>query len=178
MYRLSRLKYVFPIGLFVCLFLDGALSHVWAPLFFHYPYSMASELVLLWLTLAYFFENGVEIPLIPFAVAAGVVADLYSSGILGLYMFLFPCIVGLTTILSKYFSSSFLSMIMIFFIDLVVFMTLNYWAYSLVSVTSLSFGDYLIYILAPTLALNLVYFVVLYWPIQAIFNWATDEKTA
>ncbi|MED7641661.1 UNVERIFIED_CONTAM: rod shape-determining protein MreD, partial [Lactobacillus acidophilus] len=25
MYRLSRLKYIFPIGLFVCLFLDGAL---------------------------------------------------------------------------------------------------------------------------------------------------------
>ena len=64
MYRLSRLKYVFPVGLFVCLFLDGAISHVWAPLFFHYPYSMASELVLLWLTLAYFFENGIEIPLI------------------------------------------------------------------------------------------------------------------
>ena len=139
---------------------------------------MASELVLLWLTLAYFFENGIQIPLIPFAVAAGVVADLYSSGILGLYMFLFPCIVGLTTVLSKYFSSSFLSMIMIFFIDLVVFETLNYWAYSLVGVTSLPLGDYLIFVLAPTLALNLVYFVVLYWPIQAIFNWATAEKTA
>lgn len=178
MYRLSRLKYVFPVGLFVCLFLDGALSHVWAPLFFHYPYSMASELVLLWLMLAYFFENGIEIPLIPFAAVAGIVADLYGSGILGLYMFLFPCVMGLTTIFSKYFSSSFLSMIMIFFIDLVAFSTLNYWAYSLVGVTSTPFGDYLVYVLAPTLALNLVYFMVLYWPIRAIFNWATDEKTA
>ena len=69
-------------------------------------------------------------------------------------------------------------MILIFFIDLVVFMTLNYWAYSLVGVTSADFGDYLIHVLAPTLALNLVYFVVLYWPIRSIFNWATDEKTA
>lgn len=178
MYRLSRLKYVFPIGLFVSLFLDGALSHVWAPLFFGYPYSMMSELVILWLVLAYFFENGIEIPLVPFAIAAGVVADVYCSGILGLYMILFPLIVGLTKILSRYFSSSFLSMITIFFIDIVAFITLNYWAYSLVGITMEGFGDFLIFTLAPTLALNLIYFVILYWPIRSLFDWSTDEKTA
>ena len=113
MYRLSRLKYIFPIGLFVCLFLDGALSHVWASFFFSYPYSMVSELVLLWLVLSYFFQDDIEIPLIPFAIAAGAVYDLYFSGILGLYIFLYPLIVEITKILSRYFSSSFLSMIMI-----------------------------------------------------------------
>lgn len=178
MYRLSQLKYVFPIGLFVSLFLDGSLSHVWASFFFGYPYSMASELVLLWLVLSYFFENGIDIPLIPFAVAAGIVADLYFSGILGLYMFLFPLIVALTKFLSRYFSSSFLSMIMIFFIDILVFELLNYWAYSLVGITQVGFGDFLVFTLAPTLALNLVYFVVLYWPIKSLFDWATDQKTA
>ena len=44
--------------------------------------------------LRYFFENGVDIPLIPFAIAAGIVADLYCSGVLGLYMVLYPCIVA------------------------------------------------------------------------------------
>ena len=88
MYRLSRLKYIFPIGLFVCLFLDGALSHVWAPLFFSYPYSMVSELVLLWLVLSYFFQDDIEIPLIPFAIAAGAVYDLYFSGISVLFFLL------------------------------------------------------------------------------------------
>ena len=144
MYRLSRLKYVFPLGLFVCLFLDGSLSHVWAPLFFRYPYSMASELVILWLVLS---------------------------------MVLFPCIVALTRMLAHYFTPSFLTNIMIFFVDLVVFATVNYWAYSLIGVTSVGFGDYLAFSLAPTLALNLVYFVVLYWPIRSLYSWATTEKT-
>ncbi|MCC4382652.1 rod shape-determining protein MreD [Limosilactobacillus reuteri] len=175
MYRLSRLKYIFPIGLFVCLFLDGALSHVWAPLFFSYPYSMVSELVLLWLVLSYFFQDDIEIPLIPFAIAAGAVYDLYFSGILGLYIFLYPLVVEITKILSRYFSSSFLSMIMIFFVDIVIFETFNYWAYYLVNITNVSFGDYLIYTLAPTLALNLIYFVVLFWPIRAIYRWALDD---
>ncbi len=177
MYRLSRLKYVFPIGLFISLFLDGALSHVWAPLFFHFPYSMASELVLLWLVLSYFFENGVDIPLIPFAIAAGIVADLYCSGVLGLYMVLYPCIVALTKVLAHYFSDSFLPAIMIFFVDIVVFTTVNYFAYYMVGVTSVGFGDFIIYSLAPTLLLNVVYFLVFYWPIQALYSWATSEKT-
>lgn len=178
MYRLSRLRYVFPIGLFVSLFLDGSLSHVWAPLFFHFPYSMSSELVILWLVLSYFFANGIEIPLIPFAIGAGVVADLYSSGILGLYMVLFPCIVALTRLLAHYFNGTFLTNIMIFFVDIVVFATVNYCAYYMVGVTGVNFGDYLAFSLAPTLALNLVYFVVLYWPIRSLFSWATSEKTA
>lgn len=178
MYRLSRLRYVFPIGLFVSLFLDGSLSHVWAPLFFHFPFSMASELVLLWLVLSYFFENGIEIPLIPFAIAAGVVADLYGSGILGLYMVLYPCIVALTRLLAHYFSETFLPALMIFFVDIVVFATVNYFAYYLVSVTNVGFGDYIIYSLAPTLLLNLVYFLILYWPVRQLFTWATSEKTA
>ena len=43
MYRLSRLKYIFPIY-FVCLFLDGALSRV-GTIIFQLSYSMVSELV-------------------------------------------------------------------------------------------------------------------------------------
>ena len=69
MYRLSRLKYVFPLGLFVALFLDGSLSRVFADFFFHYPYAMVSQLVIVWLVCAYFFEGDVQIPLMGFAVA-------------------------------------------------------------------------------------------------------------
>ena len=118
MYRLSRLRYIFPLGLFISLFLDGSLSNVWAKLFFSYPYSMMSELVLLWLVLSYYFEEDIEIPLIPFAALAGIVFDVYFTGILGLDIFLFPLIVELTKVLSRYFSQSFLTIIMIFFIDM------------------------------------------------------------
>ena len=102
MYRLSRLRYIFPLGLFISLFLDGSLSNVWAKLFFSYPYSMMSELVLLWLVLSYYFEEEIEIPLIPFAALAGIVFDVYFTGILGLDIFLFPLIVELTKAILTY----------------------------------------------------------------------------
>lgn len=176
MYRLSRLRYIFPLGLFISLFLDGSLSNVWAPFFFSYPYSMMSELVLLWLVFAYYFEGNIEIPLVPFAFFAGAVVDVYFTGILGLDLFLFPLIVELTKILSRYFSPSFLTIILIYFIDIVVFVSLTYIAYLLVGITQMDLSDFLIYTLTPTLALNLVYFVVLYWPIRRLFVWALSKK--
>ena len=137
---------------------------------------MVSELVVLWLVLSYFFEQDITIPLIPFAIAAGAVFDLYFSGILGLNVVLFPLIVELTKVLSRYFSPSFLTMIMIFFIDIVVLMVLTYWAYSLVGITSMGVGDFLLFTLTPTLALNLVYFVILYWPVSALYQHVLNDK--
>ena len=37
-------------------------------------------------------------------------------------------------------------------------------------ITHMNLGDYLVYTLAPTLALNLVYFVILYWPIPVSYT--------
>lgn len=169
MYRLSKLKYVFPIGLLIAFFLDGAFSNVFSGAFFSYPYSMVSHLVLLWLVLGYFFENEVQIPLTGFAVVTGIAFDLYYSGILGLFMVLFPLIIGLTRAIGKYFSPTFLTAIMIYFIDLAVFEFANYLAYMIIGIAHASFSSFLLYTLAPTLALNLVYFVVLYFPISLLY---------
>lgn len=176
MYRLSRLRFLFPIGLFIALFLDGSLSKVWASLFFRYPYNMVSQLVLLWLVLSYFFEGNIKIPLTWFAVAVGAVADLYYSGIWGLFIVLYPLMVWLTKFLANYFDDTFLNMILIFFVDVAVFELLNYWAYYVIGITHANFGDFLVDTLAPTLALNLVYFVLLFWPIQSLFTKALADR--
>ncbi|MGJ3880648.1 rod shape-determining protein MreD, partial [Lactiplantibacillus argentoratensis] len=45
--RYSRLKIIFPIGLFVALFLDGSVSNVFDAKLFSYPYASVLHLVLL-----------------------------------------------------------------------------------------------------------------------------------
>ncbi len=176
MYRLSRLKYVFPLGLFIALFLDGSFSKIFAPLMFSYPYSMSSQLVMLWLVLSFFFEENIHIPLVWFAVFAGTVADLYYSSILGLFIFLYPLIIMVTRTLDRLMDRNFLNMILIFFIDLVVFELLNYLAYRIVGVIQQGFGDFLVDNLAPTLALNLVYFVIFFWPINRLYHWSLSRR--
>lgn len=169
MYRLSRLRYLFPIGLFICFFLDGSLSKILANLFFSYPYSMVSQLVVLWMILGVFFEEETQIPLVGFAVVTGICTDLYYSGILGLFMFLYPAIVAFARALNRYYSPSFLSHILIFFVSIALLELLNYWAYYLVGVTRVGFAGFLLDTLGPTLALNLVYFIVLYWPVHRMY---------
>ena len=176
MYRLSRLKYVFPLGLFIALFLDGSFSKIFAPLMFSYPYSMSSQLVMLWLVLSFFFEENIHIPLVWFSVFAGAVADLYYSGILGLFIFLYPLIIMVTRTLDRLMDRNILNIILIFFIDLVVFELLNYLAYRIVGVIQQGFGDFLVDNLAPTLALNLVYFVIFFWPINRLYHWALSRR--
>lgn len=176
MYRLSRLRFLFPIGLFITFFLDGSLSKVFANQLFAYPYSMVSLLVLLWLVLAFFFEGNIKIPLYGFAIAVGILDDLFYSGVLGLFMVLFPLMVWLTKVLSKYFTENFFNTMVIFFIDVIAFEFLNYWAFLLIGQIHVSTVNFILYTLAPTLALNLVYFVILYWPINFMFTKARATK--
>ncbi|MEO5284840.1 MULTISPECIES: rod shape-determining protein MreD [Limosilactobacillus] len=176
MYRLSRLRYVFPLGLFAALFLDGSLSKVFAGFFFHYPYAMVSQLVIIWLVCSYFFESDVQIPLVGFSVVAGIFCDLYYSGILGLFMFLYPMVVGLTKLLAKYLTPSFLMIVLIFLIDLTVFELFNYWAYAAVGIAKVGLGGFLLDTLLPTLLLNLVYLLCLYFPLQKLITWAADTE--
>lgn len=176
MYRLSRLRFLFPIGLLVAFFLDGSLSKVFARQLFGYPYSMVSLLALLWLVLAFFFEDNIQIPLYGFAIAVGVLNDFFYSGILGLFMVIYPLMVWLTKVLAKYFTANFFNTMVIFFIDVVAFEFLNYWAYLLIGVIHVSTMNFVLYTLLPTLALNLVYFVILYWPINFMFTRARAKK--
>ena len=176
MYRLSRLRFLFPLGLFICFFLNGSLSKIFANQFFSYPYLMVSQLVVLWLIFGAFFEEDIQIPLTGFAVAAGICADLYYSGILGLFMFLYPAIVMFARALNRYYTPSFLSHILIFFVSIALLELLNYWAYYLVGVTRVGFAGFLLDTLGPTLALNLVYFILLYWPVHRLYQRALGEQ--
>lgn len=123
-----------------------------------------------------FFEENIRIPLVWFAVLAGAIADLYYSGILGLYIFLYPLVIVLTRMMDKVMDRNFLNMILIFFIDLVVFELLNFLAYRIVGIIHQGVGDFLVDNLAPTLALNLVYFVIFFWPVSRIYHWALSKQ--
>ncbi|MBM6954417.1 rod shape-determining protein MreD [Limosilactobacillus coleohominis] len=176
MYRLSRIRFLFPIGLFIAFFLDGSFSKVFANQFFSFPYTMVSQLVLLWLVLAYFFEADIKIPLYGFAVIVGALTDLYYAGVFGLFIVLYPLMVWVTKSLAGLFNENFFNTMIIFFIDVCVFQLLNYWAYLIIGIAHVNFGSFLLYTLAPTLALNLVYFVLLYWPINTLFTKALAKK--
>ncbi|NLR31115.1 rod shape-determining protein MreD [Levilactobacillus tujiorum] len=171
MYRLSKMRFGFPIGLFLMLFLDGSLSQVFSSQMFGVPSVMISHLVVLWLVCGVLFEENMTIPLVKWAVVVGIVFDLYYTGIFGVYIFVFPLVVYVTRQLVKYISPNFLSGLLIYFIDITIVEALSFLASRVVHMTSMSGSAFLVNTLAPTLALNLALFVVLYFPIRGVYNW-------
>ncbi|WP_341779631.1 rod shape-determining protein MreD [Levilactobacillus sp. HBUAS70063] len=171
MYRLSKMRFGFPIGLFLMLFLDGSISQVFSVHLFNTPSVMVSHLVVLWLVCGVLFEETMPMPLAKWAIAAGIVFDLYYTGIFGVYVFVFPLVVYVTRVIVKYISPNFLSGLLIYFIDITIVEALSFVASRVVHMTAMSGSAFLVNTLGPTLALNLAMFVVLYFPIRAVYNW-------
>ena len=171
MYRLSKLRFGFPIGLFLMLFLDGSISQVFSAHLFRTSATMVSHLVVLWLVCAVLFEDRFDIPVARWAAVAGAVFDLYYTGIFGIEIFIFPLVVYLTRVLANYISPNFLSGLLIYFIDITLVEALSYLASRMVHLTSMAGSAFLVTTLGPTLALNLALFVVLYFPIRGVYNW-------
>nr|WP_272901843.1 hypothetical protein [Levilactobacillus brevis] len=73
MYRLSKLRFGFPIGLFFWLLIDGTVSQVFSVQLFRTPSTMVSHLVVLWLVCGAIFEadSALSMPLARWAAVAG-----------------------------------------------------------------------------------------------------------
>jgi len=170
-YRLSKLRYGFPIGLIIALFLDGSVSQAFATHLFRNSSVMISHLVILWLVCAVLFEDQVDIPVGRWAAVAGAIFDLYYTGIFGVYVFIFPLIVYVTRQLANYISPNFLSGLLIYFVDITLVEALSYLASRVVHLNNMAGSTFLVTTLGPTLALNLALFVILYFPIRWVYNW-------
>ena len=163
-----NMRYYFPIGLLIFIFLDGSLSNVFAREFFTGEISIESLLVLLWLVMAIFYGEVDRLML--WAFVAGLIFDMYYTGILGIYMIIFPLVVYLNRQVCRFFTSSFLVVLLIYLIDLTLVSALAFLANSLIGLANISLADFFVADLGPTLAYNLAWFAILYLPIKNFFE--------
>lgn len=163
--RIAKMRYFFPIGLFLALILDGSLSHLFSAQFFSTTISVESRLVLLWLVMT-ICTCGDKVKHIGLWTAvAGLFFDMFYTGIIGVYVLILPVMVIFTRWIAQYFAPSFLVTIMIYLIDVTVMTVLSYGIYSF-WMTNGSLVAMVAQTLGPTLAFNLAAFVVLYYPLD------------
>ncbi|MCP0886514.1 rod shape-determining protein MreD [Ligilactobacillus sp. WILCCON 0076] len=163
-----KMRYLFPLGLFIALFLDGSLSLQFSGSMFTQSVSIESRLILLWLVMAICYGNVRHI--FVWAVIAGYFFDTYYTGILGLFIVMLPLIVYITRSIMRYFTSSFIVVLLIYLIDITILTVLFYWANALIGFTSVSITTFISKTLGPTLAYNLAIFVILFFPLEQFFK--------
>lgn len=162
------MRYFFPIGTFLFLFLDGSFTHLFSPTFFTTSVSVESRLILLWLVMGICY--GQVDHLFMWSAIAGLFFDLFYTGVLGIFTLLLPFMVYLTRNVLMFFNRSFIVVLLIYLIDITVLTTLFYWGNALIGFTSASGVTFIARTLGPTLAYNLATFVVLYWPLKMFFE--------
>lgn len=165
--RIPKMRYIFPIGLFIAVFLDGTLTHVCSSWMIT-PTSFAEcRSVLLWIFMAICFGE-VE-HMIPWVIFAGFIYDMYYTGILGIYILLLPLMVYITRWIVQFFEPSFVVLLLIYLIDITILTTMGYAMNLLTGLTSVSTTTFIGRTLGPTLAVNLALFVILYYPLKKLF---------
>ncbi|ETA74917.1 rod shape-determining protein MreD [Ligilactobacillus equi] len=164
-----KMSYVFPLGLFLALFLDGSLSYVASDTLFNTQVEIESRFILLWLVLAICFVPDLAHPYF-WATFAGLVFDSYYTSILGIMTVILPLVVYLTKETMAFFKTSFWVVCLMYFIDVTVVSLGFYLFNNLIGFTAGSQADYILKVLWPTLTYNMVCFLFLYWPLKELFT--------
>ncbi|WP_010580871.1 rod shape-determining protein MreD [Liquorilactobacillus vini] len=166
--RISKMRYFFPLGLLLTLLLDGIFSNLFAAEFFRPNSMIESRLFVVWLVMALCFGE-IDHPYL-WAVIAGLIFDIYYTGIIGPMFMILPLIVYLTNLMYRFLTPSFIVVLLICLIDITVITTLFYGIFFAISYTSVSLSEFIGETLGPTLAYNLAALVILYWPLKKFFE--------
>lgn len=144
--------------------------------FFQANASIESRLIVVWLIMALCFGQ-IDHPYF-WSIIAGAIFDTYYTGIVGPMMMLLPLIVYLTLLMFRFFTPSFIVVLLICLIDITVITFLFYGIFSLISYTDVSLTTVIGKTLGPTLAYNLAAFVILYLPLKKFFEYFSQNRSA
>ena len=166
----SKMKYVFPVGLFLAFLLDGTLSSILASQMFTSHVAIESRLILLWFVMAIFYGDEKVVHIYVWAFLSGLFFDVYYTGFLGIMAIIVPFIVYLNREATPFFGRSFIMVLLIYLIDITILTAMNYFAFSLIGQASTQFDEFVMRVLWPTLVYNIALFVMLFVPVKKVFT--------
>lgn len=164
--------FLIPLFLFLALLLDGVLMNVFSSHFINPHYMLTPRLLLLVLVMfTVFFPKQ---PLFLYALLFGIIYDSFYSGILGLYAAGLAIIIYLLKKAQNHLNPSPLVMLPVYTGTIICLETFIYAMYSFIGLHTISFGTFLVQRMGPTILLNIVFFVVCYFPFYKLSQWMYD----
>ena len=154
-----------PMLILFGLLVDGLISGI----FSEYLYTengnvMVPRLIILILVMVSFYLPRNK--MIIYAIIFGFLDDSYYVGFLGIYVAIFPLIVYVTDKLNQVLNPNPITIGMMVFINLSILETMLYWIYKILGFTMIDMNTFMAGRLGPTLLLNLVFFIVAFYPLK------------
>ncbi|MBM7543735.1 rod shape-determining protein MreD [Periweissella beninensis] len=160
----TKLKWIFPIMLFLLLFLDGAIYANMAGILTKNSSHTLPMFVALWLIYAITYELDEYLPIYLWTLVAGIIYDVFYFGVIGGYTVGFLILVWVCQKLRIYLSESLLSVLMITILGLTSLQLFTYLAANIAGLSIMTVPMFVLHTFTPTLALNVVMAVIMYVP--------------
>ncbi|USS85165.1 rod shape-determining protein MreD [Fructilactobacillus myrtifloralis] len=162
--------FLFPIGLVIAFVFEGSIMHFFSTLLAG-TFPMVPYLTMLWFVYAIMFVRDLhQLHLYWWAFGIGIVYDLYYIGVLGIYTFIFPLIVYVTKLMTTYIEENVVSGTLIYLIDVIIVLILGYGAGRIAHLVYFSGVHFMAFAFGPTILLNLIIFLLLYYPVSLLFD--------
>lgn len=164
MTKKTRILLFVPLTLLIALLFDGIIASVFSTQLYTSTSDMVSRLIVICIVLFSFYVDRKD--MILFGILFGLLYDSYYVGILGPYTSLFPIIIYLSDKIRKILNPNLLVLVMIVIIHLSLIETLLFGFYSVIDLTTTDISTFLANRLGPTLLLNSIFLLVLYYPLK------------
>lgn len=163
------IRYVFIIGLFISLFLDGSISLIFSHLLYG-KYILVPSITFAWLFFGMYFINRTNEHVEIWASIAGLLFDLFYTGILGVYVIVFTLAIIIGRKLYRFLPMNIVTGLFSFAFNIALINVLAYGLNRLMNATNMAAGYFLIHAVIPTVLFNSVLFLILYVPIGVLFD--------
>ncbi len=104
-----------------------------------------------------------------YGIILGLLYDMYHIDIIGLYAFLYPVICLLAVFLIKHVYRDMTTVMLLSLVMIIVLEILSYFFAGLISLTSISFGEFVTSRLLPTMIANSLYIGMFSWFFKVLF---------
>lgn len=157
----------------IAIMLDGGISLYLAPVLFKLPMAATPLLSLIVVMMPVMTGHAKQInPYGLYAIAffAGLVIDIFYTGIIGPAAIGFLLILKLTEFMQSYLDYSWISSLAVWFVSTTVYMIYDYAVFGIISLVNLSITNFIMFRLFPTIIVNLMLLIVVYEFIMYLYN--------
>lgn len=169
-------RYIIPL---ICLFLLVMQGMAMSMLPANLVYSdllMTPHWILIFLfIIAIFYDRDDTYHAVWYGLVFGLLVDVVYTGVLGVYMITYTLVIYIVHGLNKLVHANFIAASLLAVVGVALTDTILYVIYSFVQITSMTWGNYILLRLLPTLAANMIFFILLY-PIvkDRVYHWSEE----
>ncbi|ARI76927.1 rod shape-determining protein MreD [Halobacillus mangrovi] len=118
-----------------------------------------------------FYDNDNTYYAVWYALFFGLLLDVVYTGVLGVYMATYAIVIYIIHGLNKLLHANFVTASILAVVGVALADTILYVVYSFVQITAMAWWDYVVLRLLPTLAANMIFFIILYPLVkERVFN--------